>query len=211
MDVRRRLTVNRPVWFALSPLLPLGMSATLVLAAVSSGVTAGEPTSKVQPPPKPAASRPDEPRAETLSLARSAAFLDGVTLAWLRERKCASCHTGFPYLLARQALNDPKAPAPLEVRRFLEERVAEWDKGGKGAGYLKGGGSLKSSEGVTEVVAIAATLAMHDPGANCTRSGLAQDQPACFGPLVHPFRERGSGPLYHQRRDGLCRAGVESL
>jgi squalene-hopene/tetraprenyl-beta-curcumene cyclase len=50
----------------------------------------------------------------------------------------------------------------LEVRRFLEERVAAWDRGGKGAGYLKGEGPLKISEGVTEVVAIAATLALHD-------------------------------------------------
>jgi squalene-hopene/tetraprenyl-beta-curcumene cyclase len=162
MDVQRRLATNSPVWIVLSHFLPLGISATLALVAGSSELNAAEPTSKVQTPLKPAASRPDEPRAETLSLARSAAFLDGVTLAWLRERKCASCHTGFPYLLARQGLGDPKAPALSEVRRFLEDRVAEWDKGGKGAGYLQGGGSLKVSEGVTEVVAIAATLALHD-------------------------------------------------
>jgi squalene-hopene/tetraprenyl-beta-curcumene cyclase len=50
----------------------------------------------------------------------------------------------------------------LQVRKFLEDRVASWDQGGKGAGYLKGNGSLKVSEGVTEVVAVAATLAVHD-------------------------------------------------
>jgi squalene-hopene/tetraprenyl-beta-curcumene cyclase len=161
MDVRRKLSANAPVWFVRA-YLPLGLSVALALVALSSRVTAGEPTPKDKPPPKLTANRPDEPRAEALSLARSAAFLDDVTLTWLRERKCASCHTGFPYLLARPALGDPKAPAMLEVRRFLEDRVANWDKGGKGAGYLKGGGSLKVSEGVTEVVAIAATLALHD-------------------------------------------------
>jgi squalene-hopene/tetraprenyl-beta-curcumene cyclase len=93
-------------------------------------------------------------------LAKSAAFLDGVTLAWLRERKCASCHTGYPFLLARAG--DPKAAAVRQVRKFLEDRVAAWDRCGKGAGYLKGNGPLKVSEGVTEVVAVAATLALHD-------------------------------------------------
>jgi squalene-hopene/tetraprenyl-beta-curcumene cyclase len=161
MELLRRVTTSRPVRFLLA-YLPLYLSATLTLLAVPSGVTAGDAPAKEKPPPQPAASRPDEPLAGALSLARSAEFLDGVTLAWIKERKCASCHTGFPYLLARLALGEPKAPALLEVRRFLEDRVASWDKGGKGAGYLKGGGSLKVSEGVTEVVAIATTLALHD-------------------------------------------------
>jgi squalene-hopene/tetraprenyl-beta-curcumene cyclase len=143
---------SRPVWFVLLCLLLAG----------PWGVTAGEPVPKGKRPPRPAPSRPDEPRARALSLAKSAEFLDGVTLAWLESRKCASCHTGFPYLMARQALGDSKAPALVEVRRYFEDRVAAWDKGGKGAGYLKGTGRLKISEGVTEVVAIAATLALHD-------------------------------------------------
>jgi squalene-hopene/tetraprenyl-beta-curcumene cyclase len=134
-----------------------------VLLAVASGVSAtGGPAPKGKPLPKPAPSRADEPRAKVLSLARSAEFLDGATLTWIRERKCASCHTGFPFLLARPLLGDPQAPALREVRRFFEDRVAAWDKGVKGVGYLKGAGSLKVSEGVTEVVAIAATLALHD-------------------------------------------------
>jgi squalene-hopene/tetraprenyl-beta-curcumene cyclase len=140
----------------------LRLGVAFALLAVSSGVTAGEPAPPGKSPPKPAASTPDEPLAAALSLSRSAEFLDGVTLAWIKERKCASCHTGFPYLLARPALGDPTAPALLEVRRYLEDRVARWDEGGKGAGYLKGSGSLKVSEGVTEVVAVAATLALHD-------------------------------------------------
>jgi squalene-hopene/tetraprenyl-beta-curcumene cyclase len=142
--------------------LPLRPSAALALLALASGLTAaGSPPEKTIPA-KRAASTPDEPLAARLSLSRSAEFLDGVTLAWIKERKCASCHTGFPYLLARPALGDPKAPALLAIRQFLEDRVASWDRGGKGAGYLKGSGSLKVSEGVTEVVAIASTLAQHD-------------------------------------------------
>jgi hypothetical protein len=114
------------------------------------------------PASKPAATAASEPLAGTLSLAKSAEFLDGVTLAWIKGKKCASCHTGFPYLLARPVLGDPNASGILEVRKFLEERVASWDRGGKGTGYLKAEGSLKISEWVTEVVAIAATLAQHD-------------------------------------------------
>jgi squalene-hopene/tetraprenyl-beta-curcumene cyclase len=161
MHLRRVLATTRLFWFVLSD-LPLRLGIVLALLALAAGISADEPAPEGKPPPKPAASTPDEPLAGTLSLARSAEFLDGVTLAWIKERKCASCHTGFPYLLARPALGDPKAPAVLEVRRFLEDRVADWDKGGKGAGYLKAGGSLKVSEGVTEVVAVAATLALHD-------------------------------------------------
>jgi squalene-hopene/tetraprenyl-beta-curcumene cyclase len=137
-------------------------AVVVLLLSLPSGIIAGEGLAKGKLPTKPAANNPDEPLAKTVSLAKSAEFLDGVTLAWLKERKCASCHTGFPYLLARPALGDPKAPALLEVRRFFEDRVASWDKGGKGAGYLQGSGKLAISEGVTEVVALAATLALHD-------------------------------------------------
>ena len=161
MHPRRVLTANKPVWFTLSH-ASLRLGSALVLLALASGVTAGEPATKGKPSPTPAANRADEPRAKALSLARSAEFLDTVTLSWIKKRKCLSCHTGFPYLLARSTLGDPQTPALLEVRRFLEERVAAWDQGGKGVGYLKGQGSLKISEGVTEVVAIAATLALHD-------------------------------------------------
>jgi squalene-hopene/tetraprenyl-beta-curcumene cyclase len=100
--------------------------------------------------------------AKTFSLARSADFLDAVTLSWMRRNQCCSCHTGYPYLLARTSLGDPKATGLLEARKFLEGRVAAWDKGGKGQGYLKGEGVIERTEGVTEVVAIAATLALHD-------------------------------------------------
>jgi squalene-hopene/tetraprenyl-beta-curcumene cyclase len=117
----------------------------------------------VSGPPRPVpAARPDEPLAKTFSLARGVAFLDTVTLSWVRSNQCFSCHTGYPYLLARASVGDPKAAGPLTARRFLEERVAAWDRGGKGKGYLKGEGIIERTEGITEVVAIAATLALHD-------------------------------------------------
>jgi squalene-hopene/tetraprenyl-beta-curcumene cyclase len=153
-------TVNRSVW-AVPPSIPLRLSAAFALLAVPFDASAGEPPAG-KLPAKPWHSTSDEPLAKVLSLEKSAAVLDGATLGWITKQKCASCHTGFPYLMARQALGDPKAPALLAVRKFFEERVGKWDEGGKGAGYLKGNGPTWLSEGVTEVVAIAATLALHD-------------------------------------------------
>jgi squalene-hopene/tetraprenyl-beta-curcumene cyclase len=107
--------------------------------------------------PKPAASRPDEPLAKSLSLERAAEYLDRAAMTWLREKECASCHTNYPFLMARPTLGDPKAPALLRMRAFFEERVAGWDRGGKGAGL-----PTDDDEAVTEVVATAATLAFDD-------------------------------------------------
>ena len=132
-----------------------------------------------KPPRRPWASVPDEPRAEALSLAKGEDFLDGVTRAWIGKQKCASCHTGLPYLIARPALGDSKRPGLLQVRQFLEERVAVWDRNGKGTGYLQGGGPVRETEGITEVVAIAATLAIDDAqstGKLHARTRLALDR-----------------------------------
>ena len=128
--------------------------ASLVLIAIAfpRGVEAQEPPAYI----KPSANSADEPLAEKMSLVKSAEFLDGASMAWLKARECASCHTSYPYLMARPALGDPKAPALLHLRKFFESRVANWDVGGKGAGLPDG------TEGVTEVVATAATLAFHD-------------------------------------------------
>src|SRR5262249_23583520 len=102
-----------------------------------------------------------------------------VTRSWVRSNQCFSCHTGYPYVLARTSLGDPEAAGLVEARKFLEERVAAWDKGGKGKGYLKGEGVIELTEGVTEVVAIAATLALHDGATTkklqpATRTALAR-------------------------------------
>ena len=127
----------------------LAVVATLTIAAT---LNADEPKAF----PRPTKNSADEPIAEKLSFARSAEFLDNATMAWQRDRKCASCHTSYPFLMARPLLGDPKAPALLQMRKFFEDRVSEWDFGRKGVGLLEG------TEGVTEVVATAATLAFHD-------------------------------------------------
>ena len=142
---------------------PLYRLASLTFAALSllTLLVASGPAVGQQPRPAPDA-RPDEPVAKTFSLDKGVKFLDNTTLSWVRSNQCFSCHTGYPYLLARTSIGDPKAAGLLEARKFLEDRVVAWDKGGKGKGYLKAEGIIEFTEGVTEVVAIAATLALHD-------------------------------------------------
>jgi squalene-hopene/tetraprenyl-beta-curcumene cyclase len=123
-----------------------------MMAVVLTGAPAQPPAKDAAPTPN----SPREPLAAKFSLARSAEFLDAAVLAWTERRKCGSCHTSYVYLMARPALGDLKAPVLLRMRKFFEDRVAGWDKGGKGAGLPEG------SEGVTEVVATAAALAFHD-------------------------------------------------
>src|SRR5947207_14034342 len=71
---------------------------------------------------------PDEPAAKKISLARTAEFLDHQSLAWTQGRKCGTCHTNFPYLMARSQLGGD-LKALNEVRGFFEKRIANWDSG----------------------------------------------------------------------------------
>ncbi|HYT91585.1 MAG TPA: prenyltransferase/squalene oxidase repeat-containing protein [Gemmataceae bacterium] len=93
----------------------------------------------------------DEPLARAFSLARSAAVLDNQSLAWTQQRKCGTCHTNYPYLLARPLLKGDTA-ALTEVRTFFEKRIANWDSGKK----------EDKPRWDTEVVATGATLAIQD-------------------------------------------------
>jgi squalene-hopene/tetraprenyl-beta-curcumene cyclase len=102
--------------------------------------------------PMPAKNSPAEPLAKSLSLAKTAEFLDGVAVNWTRDRQCGTCHTNYPYLLARPALKDGPAKGLEEVRQFFEDRVTNWDRGEKG----------DKPRWPAEVVATAATLAMND-------------------------------------------------
>jgi squalene-hopene/tetraprenyl-beta-curcumene cyclase len=98
----------------------------------------------------------DEPFAKKWSRQKAGEFLDRAAEHWLDARGCASCHSTYSYLMARPALGDPKAATLLKVRKYLEDRVANWDSG-KEEDALRDG-----SEGPAEVVAVAATLAFHD-------------------------------------------------
>jgi squalene-hopene/tetraprenyl-beta-curcumene cyclase len=101
--------------------------------------------------PKLQVNAPDEPMAKALSLTKSADFLDNQSLAWTQGRKCGTCHTNYPYLLARPLLAGDLT-AHDEIRKFFEERIAHWDSGKKE--------DLPRWD--TEVVATAATLAIQD-------------------------------------------------
>jgi squalene-hopene/tetraprenyl-beta-curcumene cyclase len=122
-------------------------SLALVLALSFAAAGRGEDKPK---PPTP--NSPKAPLAKALSLARSAAYLDGVALAWTQKHQCGSCHTNYPYLMARPSLKAVASPAHDDVRRFFEGRAAGWDSGAKGA----------KPRWDTEVVATAVTLAFHD-------------------------------------------------
>lgn len=76
----------------------------------------------VFPPPPP--TRADEPLAPRWSWERAAAFLDSAAVDWSRSRRCVSCHTTMPYLLARPLLPG-EGGLPL-VRDYLERSVRSW-------------------------------------------------------------------------------------
>jgi squalene-hopene/tetraprenyl-beta-curcumene cyclase len=90
--------------------------------------------------------------AKQWSLAKSGEFLDQAAVTWTNQRKCGTCHTNYPYLMARPALGDATAPGLVRVRRFFEDRVAGWDRPEKG----------DKPRWDTEVVATAAALAFND-------------------------------------------------
>ena len=105
--------------------------------------------------PIPAPTKPDEPVARTFSPANAAGYIDGVGVAWTRDRKCATCHTNVPFMLARPKVKGGD-PAPMkEVREFLEATVTKWEKQKPRADY--------------EVVATAFALA----GQRCRHDGQA--------------------------------------
>lgn len=76
----------------------------------------------------PAPTKPDEPMAKSFNAGKAADFIDGVSLAWTRERKCATCHTNAPYMLARPKVQGGDLQAMKEIREFMENRVKGWEK-----------------------------------------------------------------------------------
>jgi squalene-hopene/tetraprenyl-beta-curcumene cyclase len=124
------------------------MVLTLAARAAAEDVAAGtRPVFERETPNSPA-----EPLASAWSQAKSAAFLDLMAVGWTREKKCGSCHTSYPYLMARPALKGQSDYALSEVRHFFENRVAHWDDSEKSA----------KPRWDAEVVATAAALAFND-------------------------------------------------
>jgi squalene-hopene/tetraprenyl-beta-curcumene cyclase len=100
---------------------------------------------------KPKPIRPDEPLAKSFSAEKAIAYIDAAAVFWTRDRKCVTCHTNLPYLLARPAIKGESA-AMAEVRKFVENRVTELDGEEKG----------EPMYWETDVVLTAVTLAIHD-------------------------------------------------
>jgi squalene-hopene/tetraprenyl-beta-curcumene cyclase len=98
--------------------------------------------------PKLTPNRADEPKAKQFSYQKAAEFLDATSLHWTQTRKCGTCHTNYPYLMARPLLEESSSPALQQVREFFLDRAANWD--------------TKKPRWDTEVVATASALAIHD-------------------------------------------------
>src|SRR3954452_14543431 len=97
------------------------LTALLLLLAAAPRLMADDAPGKASAiPPRPSAA---EPVARSLSLKRSAEFLDAVSVEWTRQRKCGTCHTNYPYLMARPAIKEYASPAMAEVRAFFETRA----------------------------------------------------------------------------------------
>lgn len=70
---------------------------------------------------------PDEPIRKELSLAQAAESLDRTALSWIKQKKCGSCHTGWPYLMSRAVLKSEPSASMEEIRKFFEGRIMNWE------------------------------------------------------------------------------------
>ena len=106
------------------------MTFVLMSALLVAAQTASPPARDMaSPATNEKRSRPsaDEPVAAEFSLKRSAVQIDAAALKWTKQRNCGSCHTTYPYLMARPSLREFPSPVPGEIRTFFENRVAHWD------------------------------------------------------------------------------------
>lgn len=126
----------------------LGLMLAIAMIGRSGSATAQE----ARPAERPSPNSATEPIAPVASMQRAAAFLDDVAVNWTRTHECGTCHTNYPYLMARPALKGHDAPAMAEVRRFFEGRVAGWD----------GEAKADKPKWDAEVVATAAAMAIND-------------------------------------------------
>jgi squalene-hopene/tetraprenyl-beta-curcumene cyclase len=82
--------------------------------------------------PKPKTTNADEAIAKVYSSQKAASYLDAVGVNWTRERRCVTCHTNMPYLMARPLLKGDDGWQ--EVRKFLADDVKKWQTGAKPRG-----------------------------------------------------------------------------
>ncbi len=124
----------------------------LLITICQSGSTPAQDSKPRAQPGVPAGTAALEPLAPVASLRQAAAFLDESALSWTEQRRCGSCHTNYPYLVARPALKEPESAGSIAVRRFFEDRVAHWDDAPK----------TSKPRWDAEVIATAWALALND-------------------------------------------------
>src|SRR2546423_7087591 len=94
---------------------------SVLVSCVFLGLDSAASAQAVKPDLKLLVNSADEPVVKTMSLDTTAAFLDHQSRAWPQIKKCGTCHTNHPYLLARaQLAADPAALQ--EVRVLAHER-----------------------------------------------------------------------------------------
>jgi squalene-hopene/tetraprenyl-beta-curcumene cyclase len=71
----------------------------------------------------------DESHNEVASTAAAATYLDNGALAWIRQRKCISCHTSGTYLVVRSQLSTPLGPPSKEVHAFFRDTLRGFQAG----------------------------------------------------------------------------------
>lgn len=93
----------------------------------------------------PGPNRADEPFIEEFSYAAAVRFMDSVSLAWQKQRKCFACHSNYAFLLARPVVAYD-IPVHKTIRSALEH-LAE---------------NPRQKTWVTESVMVASILAQND-------------------------------------------------
>jgi squalene-hopene/tetraprenyl-beta-curcumene cyclase len=99
----------------------------LMITIRQSGSTSAQELKPMAKPNVPVGTASLEPLAPVASLRRATVFLDETALNWTEQHRCGSCHTNYPYLVARPTLKEPESAESIAVRRFFEDRVAHWD------------------------------------------------------------------------------------
>lgn len=144
-----------PWWLSLLALV-LGTSAAAAQGPFGVAALGPAPAPKVLRLPP--AYDANEPMAEAYTAAKSAEYLDIVARDWMGPNSCGHCHANFTYVLARPLLKEAAGDALAETRRFLEARVARFEKP---RSWNDGYGN-HNFYFYTEVVSTAATLALDD-------------------------------------------------
>jgi hypothetical protein len=69
-----------------------------------------------------------EPMLDHVDEKLAIAFLDDTSLRWIRQNKCATCHTSVPYLMVRSLLQGGDAAAMQEIRKTVKAFAATQEK-----------------------------------------------------------------------------------